>query len=80
MKTMKKELEGEITLMLASLENKSFDTEQRGNKPAEYEFRNILFFFFFKLYNIVLVLPNMEMNPRSILVIGLKCHAKKREI
>lgn len=46
MKTMKKELEGEITLMLASLENKSFDTEQRGNKPAEYEFRNILFFFF----------------------------------
>ena len=36
MKTMKKELEGEITLMLASLENKSFDTEQRGNKPAEY--------------------------------------------
>ena len=78
-KTMKKELEGEIPLMLASLENKSFDTEQRGNKPAEYEFKNILFFFF-KLYNIVLVLPNIEMNPRNILVIGLKCHAKKRDI
>ena len=45
-KTMKKELEGEIPLMLASLENKSFDTEQRGNKHAEYEFKNILFFFF----------------------------------
>lgn len=50
-----KELEGEIPLMPAPLENKSFDTEQRGNKPAEYEFRNIL-------------------------VIGLKCHAKKRDI
>lgn len=54
-KTMKKELEGEIPLMPAPLENKSFDTEQRGNKSAEYEFRNIL-------------------------VIGLKCHAKKRDI
>ena len=26
----------------------------------------ILFFFFFKLYNIVLVLPNIEMNPPQV--------------
>ena len=29
-------------------------------------FKNILFFFFFKLYNIVLVLPNIKMNPPQV--------------
>ena len=31
-----------------------------------YEFFFFLFFFIFKLYNIVLVLPNIEMNPTQV--------------
>ena len=30
------------------------------------EFEGSLFFFFFKLYNIVLVLPNIKMNPPQV--------------
>ena len=31
-----------------------------------YFFSNFYFYFIFKLYNIVLVLPNIEMNPPQV--------------
>ena len=41
----------------------------RNDAKAEtpiFFFNFILFFFIFKLYNIVLVLPNIEMNPSQV--------------
>ena len=34
-----------------------------GQGPRIFFIRSVSFFFFFKLYNIILVLPNIEMNP-----------------
>ena len=41
--------------------------------PLEKEMvtHSVFFFFFFKLYNIVLVLPNIEMNPPQVYLCSL---------
>ena len=58
-----------MSVRLAHYHTASFDSGLPTVKPFQISivfFWFILFYFIFKLYNIALVLPNIEMNPPQV--------------